>query len=103
MLYYASKISNNMAMTPEGFLVCRNVPIARTGPQKYAAAELPIDFDISDLQTTDVVTVYRAEADVFDPSAIASFEAKPVTNDHPPIGVEIIIPDNATKYIKGTT
>ena len=30
LAYYGSSISGNMVRTPEGFLICRNVPIART-------------------------------------------------------------------------
>ena len=94
MQYYASKISDNMAETPEGFLLCKNVPIARTGPLEYAASELPgIDTG------KDTVTVYREAADVFSETAMASFEGKPVTDEHP--DDSSITPENATKYQKG--
>ena len=34
-----------MTKTPEGFLICHDVPIARTGQQEYLAGELGLDGD----------------------------------------------------------
>ena len=41
--YYGSTISKHMTQTPEGFLICRDVPIARIGTQDYLARELGLD------------------------------------------------------------
>ena len=38
--YYGYTISPNQLETGEGFLICRNVPIARTGDQDYLGAEI---------------------------------------------------------------
>ena len=38
--FYGSKISGHMIRTPEGYLVCKEVPIARTGTQEYLGREL---------------------------------------------------------------
>lgn len=43
--YYGSKISEHMTKTPEGFLICHDVPIARIGQQEYFAGELGLDGD----------------------------------------------------------
>ncbi len=43
MWYVTEKIGETRYKTPEGFLVCENVPIARTGIMSYAAGEVPID------------------------------------------------------------
>ena len=94
MIYYASKISGNMAKTPEGFLLCQNVPIARVGKQDYMASELPIE----GVEPTEIITVYRASKDVFSTAAMASFEGKPVTNEHPS---NMLDPRNITDKIKG--
>lgn len=69
--------------TDEGFLV---VParIARTGVQHYRAYEL----GVTDGDPMRVVRVYRSADEVFDPDAMASFENKPVTNDHPTVSVD---------------
>ena len=89
--YYGYTISPNQLETGEGFLICRNVPIARTGTQQYLGSEIGMN-------TSEVVDVMRTEEEVFSPAAIASFEGKPVTNDHPPVVVD---PNTAALYEKG--
>lgn len=89
--YYGYTISPNQIETGEGFLICRNVPIARTGDMEYMADELGISGG-------NVVTVHRSPEEVFSPEAIASFEGKPVTNDHPP---ELLTPDSVSMYEEG--
>lgn len=91
--YYGDKLSPNIAKTPEGFLICKNVPIARTGYQQYLGSELSEDGDPSEL-----VSVYRSPKEVFAAATIASFEGKPVTNGHPHVDVT---PSNYKKYAKG--
>lgn len=91
--YYGSSISPNKVETSEGFLICRNVPIARIGPQDYYARELQLDGD-----PNRMVKVNRYETDVFDKATIASFEGKPVTDTHPD---EAVSPDNYSKLAKG--
>ena len=91
--YYGSRLSPNQTMTPEGFLVCLNVPIARTGVQTYLRRELGLTDDPEGL-----VDVIRTEDEVFSTATIASFEGKPATEDHPPMEVT---PDNITAYDKG--
>lgn len=81
--YYGSQISPNKVETQEGFLICRNVPIARTGEQTYYAYELQLDGD-----PNRQVTVHRYENDVFDRATMASFEGKPVTDTHPSVLVD---------------
>ena len=92
--YYASKISPNISQTPkEGFLICKNVPIARTGFQEYYGYELSPDYD-----SETAYKVYRTDEEVFSPKAMASFEGKPVTDDHPN---EDVTSENSTLYLKG--
>lgn len=91
--YYGDKISTNIAMTPEGFLICRNVPIARTGYQQYLGSEIFEDGDPSEL-----INVYRSPNEVFSTATIASFEGKPVTDGHPDVDVT---PDNYKQFSKG--
>lgn len=80
MNYYGDKISGNMALTPESFLICSNVPIGRIGWMKYLGQEIPTDFG----EPTGVwVDVYRSPDELFSPNTIASFEGKSVTNTHP--------------------
>lgn len=91
--YYGSTISPNMDKTPEGYLICRNVPINRTGVQVYSAREvgLPGSGD-------EPVNVYRLDEDVFSPAALASMEGKDVTRGHPP---EMLDATNQAAYSNG--
>ena len=89
--YYGYIISPNQVETGEGFLICRNVPIARTGTQAYLGEEVGV-------KDKQMVTVRRPEEEVFAPAALASFEGKPFTDDHPPV---MLTPENAGQYEKG--
>ena len=91
--YYGSQISPHLVDTPEGFLICKDVPIARTGPQDYLARELMLDGDPDRL-----VTVQRHPEDVFEEATLASFEGKPICDGHPP---ENVGPENYAAYTKG--
>ena len=93
IFYYGTQLSPHMDKTPEGYLICRDVPIARTGTQEYLARELQLDGD-----PERVVTVNRYPEDVFAPAALASFEGKDVTAGHPP---ENVGPENFASYSKG--
>ena len=88
MQYYGTRLSENLSRRePEGYLLCLNVPVARTGTQEYLPEELglpPVRGDPGRL-----IPVERPEEEVFDPATIASFEGMPVTNDHPPEGVTL--------------
>jgi len=93
LAYYGSQISPHLVDTPEGFLICKDVPIARTGPQDYLARELMLDGDPDRL-----VTVQRHPEDVFEEATLASFEGKPICDGHPP---ENVGPENYAAYTKG--
>jgi hypothetical protein len=79
MKYFVTgNISENIHETPEGYLVCIGVPIARTGEMEYGPNETPLDGD-----DDGHVVVTRDEAEVFRPETIASFEGKAITISHP--------------------
>ena len=90
--YFGSRISDHILKTPEGFLICKDVPIARTGTQQYRGCEFgaPVGDALYNVQ--------RPETEVFDKAAIASFEGKPVCDEHPE---EDVTPDNYGRYMKG--
>lgn len=92
--HFGSRISPNMKRTPEDFLICYNVPIARTGVQKYLGKELGLK-DRPD----DIIKVYRTENEVFSPKTIASFEGKVFVDEHPN---DWVTPLNFQTYGKGT-
>ena len=84
MHYYGTRLSENISKRePEGYLLCLNVPVARTGTQDYLPEELGLP------PGSSFIPVYRPEEEVFSPATVASFEGMPVTNGHPPEGVDI--------------
>ena len=99
MHYYGTRLSENISRRePEGYLLCLNVPVARTGTQEYLPEELGLSPPCHPERSRGIslpengsglISVYRPESEVFSPETIASFEGMPVTNDHPPEGVDI--------------
>ena len=89
----AERLSENLARTPEGFLLARSVVVGRTGWQRYRGLEL----GLSDAPN-ETVDVWRDESEVFAKATLASGEAKPVTVLHPG---EFVTPDTVSA-IKGT-
>lgn len=65
--------------TKDGYLMVR-AKIARTGLYDYHATEVGI-------ADNRMIKVYRPDETVFNEDAMQSFARKPVTNDHPPAGV----------------
>lgn len=81
--FVSEQISENISKTPEGFLLCANVPLTRTGDLLYLAGETPVS------ATSDGVTVISRTAEtIFSPETIASFQGKPVTINHPKVFVD---------------
>jgi len=83
--YYAAKLSDNISETPEGFLICHNVPISRAGELVYAPKETPIQ------ALNGKVIINRTIEDIHDKVSMASFEGKPVTINHPE---DFVTPEN---------
>ncbi len=79
LYYYGTKISPHMTTTPEGYLICHDVPLARIGAMEYLAGELHMPGPAE-----RIIRVNRYEDEVFAPAAMASFEGKDVTFGHPP-------------------
>jgi len=80
MLFFTTeKIGPNLEKTPEGYLLCRNVPICRTGEQIYGPNETPIKTVAPD----GLVHIMRHEAEVFSPATLESFAGKSAVNNHP--------------------
>lgn len=92
--YYGSRISPHMTETPEGFLICHDVPINRIGAQDYMGDEI----GMTGQDAEKAFKVLRPPEEVFDKAALASFEGKPVTDNHPP---ENVTPDNIHAFARG--
>lgn len=88
-------IGPNQSFTPEGFLICESVPIARIGIQEYADIEFP------ELQAgpDGIINVERDPEVVFAPETLASLLGKPVTIGHPK---EFVTPKTWSMLSKGT-
>lgn len=92
-----SELGPQRHKTPEGFLICSAVPIARTGEYEYYASE---GMSPGIEAGPDGRIISRREADdVFSPAALASFEGKPVTLGHP--DVDAVTPDDWRQYAVG--
>ena len=85
--FTTSRLSDHQELTPEGFLLVRDVPIARTGQQLYRDVELPDLIANGD----GWIAVDREPDEVFRADSIASFPGKPITDDHP---MDVVTPDN---------
>lgn len=78
------RLSEHRCKTPEGYLICTDAILARTGKQTYRKNEI---FKDSDDDTE--IEVDRTEDEVFSPQTLASFENKPVTVEHPDEDVNV--------------
>lgn len=78
MKYYATRLSENISETPEGFLLCVGVSIARTGDMEYGRGETPLE-----VGSNGKVIISRSDEEVFRKETIASFEGKTLTIQHP--------------------
>ncbi|PRH05429.1 hypothetical protein C6T60_14560 [Burkholderia multivorans] len=76
--YTIQKLGPKRSLTPEGFLLCEDVPVARTGEMLYAAGEVPIEAGPDGL-----IRISRTPEEVFRDETLASCAGKPVTLDHP--------------------
>lgn len=74
----AERISANKYKTPEGYLVCVDSVLARTGKQTYRKNEIFVDCN----DETEIEVDRRPE-EVFSEATLASFENKPITIEHP--------------------
>lgn len=88
----SEKLSEHKYKTPEGYLVCVDSILARTGKQTYRRNELFHDGDDTEVE------VDRTPEEVFSEATLASFENKPVTVEHPDEDVNI---NNYKEYAVG--
>ena len=98
--YTVSKLGPKRSLTPEGYLLCQGVPLARTGEMVYAEGEILGEDGESVKGNADgLIIVGRAAEDLFRPETIASFEGKPVTIGHPD---DFVGPSNIREHEVGT-
>lgn len=78
------RLSPNKYVTPEGYLICKDAILARTGKQQYRKSEVFDTFDGDD----DIIDIDRNPKEVFSDATLASFENKPITVEHPQENVD---------------
>ncbi len=91
--FLGTALTEHIAYTPEHYLVCRSVPIARSGWQEYKGREIGPELDAD-----RTYRVWRDSAQVFSPAAAASAEGKAVTRTHPPV---MLNADNTSSFARG--
>lgn len=92
--FIESKLSARTGLSPEGYLICFDVCIGRTGEQVYGAEELPgVSADAQ-----GEIRISRPEEEVFAPASMRSYEGKPVTLEHP---AELVSPENWRQLAMG--
>lgn len=96
-------VGKTRSMTPEGFLLCEDVRIARIGKQKYTGNELTdkeTGKPVVEPGPDGVVIIGREPDEVFRDETMKSFEGKDVTVEHPN---EFVNPENYQRVTVGTT
>ncbi|MBR8188279.1 DUF2213 domain-containing protein [Burkholderia vietnamiensis] len=87
------KLGPKRSLTPEGFLLCEDVPVARTGDMLYAEGEVPIEAGPDGL-----IRISRTPEEVFRDETMASCQGKDVTLDHPD---DFVAPANYATLTRG--
>lgn len=91
--FFNTRLGETRFQMADGGLLCKDVPIARTGEQTYTADDLP-DIEPS---PGGLIVVERHEDEVFSEQTLASFEGMSITIDHPhglDGGILFINPEN---------
>lgn len=86
LTYFGTHISPNQVVSKQGYLLCMNVPICRTGYQSYLGSELEghPGYDPEwGLSTNERYDVYRSLEAVTNPATVSSFEGATVVDEHP--------------------
>lgn len=89
------QIGKHRYKTPEGYLICTDCILSRTGKQQYQKRDIWGD---SCEDADSMIDIDRHEKDVFDEKAMASFENKAIALDHPEEDINV---DNYKDYSVG--
>lgn len=90
--YVKTKLSENISETPEGYLLCRNVPLTHTGRLTYVHPEHPFGEEAGE------VVITRKPEQLFSKETLSSFEGKDITIQHPE---EFVNPENYQELTNG--
>lgn len=92
--FFTTRLGNTRYEMADGSLLCKDVPIARTGAQVYDESELPGIIGDDDGE----IVVTRDADEVFRPETLASFEGMAFTLGHPK---DMVNPGNWKDYAHG--
>ena len=91
--FFNTRLGETRYQLADGSLLCKDVPIGRTGKQLYGAADLP---NLKPDKFGEIV-VTRSPEQVFHPATLASFEGMSITILHPEDengNVRLVNPEN---------
>lgn len=77
--FFETRLGETRYRLADGSLLCKDVPVARTGKQLYGEADLPNLIP----DASGEIVVSRSPEHVFDPATLASFEGMSITVLHP--------------------
>lgn len=101
-IYVVDRLGPKQSLTEEGYLLCKDVALARTGVMIYGPWELKDDEGNFLKPGTDgVIYVTRSPEELFNANTMGSFEGKPVTINHPAVAGFMVTPDNSSDLTKG--
>lgn len=89
----SEQIGPNRSRTPNGNLLCKNVPVARVGWMVYLPGEVPID-----AAGKDHVRIYRGPDELFKPEVLGSIVGAAVVDEHTE---EDVTPKNWKEHAQG--
>lgn len=89
---FYTTLTENIYYDQNGYLVCTDAVLGRTGSQEYTEKELGIS------NSNDIVDVYRLEEYVFEEDSMNSLEGRPLTLNHPK---ELVTIENHNQLAKG--
>jgi hypothetical protein len=94
--YTTEKLTGNLELTPDGFLLCRNVPVARTGSMLYGPGETDVEVGPGGYALIDC-----EPQDLFHADTISSSNGKPVLDEHPTNQDHGVGSDNWSQLARG--
>ena len=89
---FYTTLTENIYYDQNGYLVCTDAVLGRTGSQEYTEKELGIS------NSNNIVDVYRLEEYVFEEDSMNSLEGRPLTLNHPK---ELVTIENHNELAKG--
>lgn len=95
VIHTVEQLGPLMSLLPNGSLLCRDVPLARTGWMMYGPGETPIKCG----KDTSVAYVERTDKTLFADRCLASFVGASVVDEHPN---DDVTPANWKRLAKGT-